>query len=69
MPQFGQPRFYDFNVWSLKKKIEKLQDMHMNPVQRGLVSHPKAWPWSGFSFQASKDAGLIRINPLGRSSP
>ena len=25
LPQFWQPRFYDFNVWSQKKKAEKLQ--------------------------------------------
>jgi REP element-mobilizing transposase RayT len=36
-PQFWRRRFYDFNVWSRKKKIEKLGYMHMNPVKRGLV--------------------------------
>src|SRR6266566_7330272 len=25
LPQFWQPRFYDFNVWSQKKFVEKLQ--------------------------------------------
>ena len=25
LPQFWQPRFYDFNVWSQKKLVEKLQ--------------------------------------------
>ena len=36
-PQFWQRRFYDFNVWSHKKKMEKLEYMHLNPVKRGLV--------------------------------
>src|SRR5258708_151921 len=49
LPRFRQRRFYDFNVWSLKKKIEKLQYMHMNPVKRKLVDHPKDWPGSSFS--------------------
>ena len=65
LTQFWQPRFYDFNVWSQKKKVEKLQYMHMNPVKRGLVSHPKDWPWSSFACYASRDAGLIRIDPVG----
>src|SRR6266852_9017026 len=30
LPQFWQPRFYDFNVYSHKKKKEKLEYMHAN---------------------------------------
>ena len=41
LPQFWQPRFYDFNLWSQKKFVEKLHYMHMNPVKRRLVSHPR----------------------------
>jgi len=43
---FWQRRFYDFNVWSWKKRIEKLNYMHMNPVKRGLVADAKLWAWS-----------------------
>jgi putative transposase len=63
LSQFWQPRFYDFNVWSQKKFVEKLQYMHMNPVKRRLVSHPKDWPRSSFSFYAKKDSVLVRIDP------
>ena len=62
--QFRQPRFYDFNVWSQKKFVEKLQYMHMNPVKRRLVSHPKDWPWSSFSFYEKRDPCLVRIDPM-----
>ena len=65
LPQFWQPRFYDFNVWSQKKLMEKLQYMHMNPLKRKLVAHPNDWPWSSFSFYARKDSGLVRIDPIG----
>lgn len=41
LPQVWQPRFYDFNVWSQTKFIEKLQYMHMNPVKRKLVAQPR----------------------------
>ena len=64
LPQFWQPRFYDFNVWSQKKITEKLHYMHMNPVKRKLVAHPKDWPWSSFSFYERMDPGLVRINPV-----
>jgi hypothetical protein len=62
-PQFWQPRFYDFNVYSHKKKKEKLEYMHANPVVRGLVKHPRDWPWSSFSFYAKDQAGLVEIDP------
>ena len=47
---FWQSRFYDFNVWSRKKRIEKLNYMHMNPVKSGLVTDPKLWAWSSYRF-------------------
>jgi len=63
-PQFWQPRFYDFNVWSQTKFVEKLHYMHMNPVKRNLVAHPRDWPWSSFSFNAGRQKGLVRIDPV-----
>jgi putative transposase len=57
-----QSRFYDFNVWSRKKKIEKLNYMHITPVKRALVTHPKDWRWSSYaSYQRQADA-LIQID-------
>ena len=47
---FWQRRFYDFNVWSAKKRIEKLNYMHRNPVKRGLVAEPQMWAWSSYRF-------------------
>jgi putative transposase len=62
--RFWQRRFYDFNVWSLKKKVEKLHYMHMNPLKRKLVDHPRDWPWSSFSFYSDLKSGLIRVDPV-----
>jgi hypothetical protein len=59
---FWQHRFYDFNVWSDKKKIEKLEYMHQNPVKRGLVQDPKDWPWSSCGFYAGGGDGLVKID-------
>src|SRR5665213_1285892 len=62
--RFWQRRFYDFNVWSLKKKVEKLHYMHMNPLKRKLVDHPRDWPWSSFSSYSDLKSGLIRVDPV-----
>ncbi|MHB8486842.1 MAG: REP-associated tyrosine transposase [Candidatus Acidiferrales bacterium] len=62
LPQFWERRFYDFNVWSQKKKDEKLTYMHMNPVKRGLVVDPREWPWSSFLFYLRGEYGKIRID-------
>ena len=61
---FWQRRFYDFNVWSEKKFGEKLDYMHANPVKRGLVVHPKDWPWSSWGHYAPGEKGLIRVDSL-----
>jgi len=57
-----QPRFYDFNVWTEHKRIEKLRYMHRNPVKRGLVEQPEQWRWSSYRSYASGEVGLVRIN-------
>jgi putative transposase len=59
---FWQARFYDFNVYTRGKRTEKLHYMHANPVIRGLVKHPKEWPWSSWSFYWKGEAGLVRID-------
>ncbi len=47
---FWQERFYDFNVWTTKKRVEKLRYIHRNPVERGLVESPEDWRWSSYRF-------------------
>ena len=54
---FWQARFHDFNVYSERKRLEKLTYMHANPVKRGLVSHPKDWPWSSWRSYFQREAG------------
>jgi putative transposase len=62
---FWQARFYDFNVYSKGKEMEKLHYMHANPVIRGLVKHPKDWRWSSWGFYYGGDAGLVAIDVDG----
>jgi putative transposase len=60
--QFWQPRYYDFNVWSAKKHVEKLRYMHRNPVKRGLVAKPEDWAWSSFRHYALHELGVVEID-------
>ena len=59
---FWQARFYDFNVWTTKKRVEKLRYMHRNPVKRGLVESPEQWRWSSYRFYLLNEAGAVRVN-------
>ena len=59
---FWQARFYDFNVWTTKKRIEKLRYMHRNPVKRGLVASPELWRWSSYRHYLLKEAGPVQVN-------
>src|SRR5256886_6262995 len=58
---FWQARYYDFNVWSQPKRIEKLRYIHRNPVKRGLVEEPQDWPWSSFRHYLSGAEGVVEI--------
>ena len=61
---FWQRRFYDFNVWSYGKVVEKLEYMHANPLKRGLVGHASEWPWSSWSHYAGSARGPIQIDSI-----
>jgi len=41
-----QPGYYDFNIFSEKKLLEKLAYMHANPVKAGLARSPCDWQFS-----------------------
>jgi len=58
---FWQIRYYDFNVWTDRKRIEKLRYMHRNPVKRGLVEKPEDWAWSSFVHYATGVEGTVEI--------
>jgi putative transposase len=58
---FWQERYYDFNVFTKKKRIEKLRYLHRNPVERNLVAEPVDWPWSSFRHYATGEVGVVEI--------
>ena len=46
--RFWQKRYYDFNVFTSDKRVEKLRSIYRNPVMRGLVGEPGDWEWSSW---------------------
>ena len=57
-----QHRFYDFAVFTEKKRLEKLRYMHRNPVVRGLVLAPEQWNWSSYRHYSLGQQGPVLVN-------
>ena len=57
-----QLRFYNFNVWSVFKRIGKSVYMHRNPVRRKLVEAPAQRRWNSFRYYAYQEEGMVKIN-------
>jgi putative transposase len=55
------PRYYDLNVWSHGKIAEKLDYMHENPVERGLVVRAQDWSWSSCQHYLTGTEGVVEI--------
>jgi putative transposase len=56
-----QPRYYDFNVFTTRKFVEKIRYIHRNPVTRGLVTKPEDYRWSSFNHYATGAPTTIEI--------
>ena len=69
MGHIWQRRFYDFVVFTQKKRVEKLRYMHCNPVQRGLVLKPEERLWSCFRHYAYGECGPVMVNETRASHP
>ena len=62
-----QARYYDFNVFTEEKRVEKLRYMHRNPVVRGLIEKPEDWKWSSFRHYATGIEGTVEIESFWTS--
>jgi putative transposase len=58
---FWQAHYYDFNVHTREKHVEKLRYMHRNPVARGLCAKPEDWKWSSFRHYQTGMGGTVEI--------
>ena len=58
---FWQAHYYDFNVSTHGKFVEKLRHIHRNPVRRGLVASPESWKGSSFRHYQTGARGTAEI--------
>lgn len=60
---FGQARFYDYNVGTRKKRVEKLRFIHSNPVRRGVECRTSgAGAASARTPSAKRDWCIFAVN-------
>jgi putative transposase len=64
LPRFWLPRYYDFNVITRPKYLEKLRYIHRNPVTRSLVNTPEEYSWSSYNYYATDIQGKVTIEPV-----
>jgi len=58
---FWQRHYFDFNVFTERRYIEKLRYIHRNPVRAGLVEKPQDWVWSSFRHYLTGEVGTVEI--------
>jgi len=58
-----QHQFWDRFVRDADEFDERLKYMHLNPVRRGLVERPEAWPWSSIN-NFSLDPVVVAACPI-----
>jgi putative transposase len=64
---FWQARYYDFNVFTEAKRVEKLEYMHWNPVRRGLAENAEDWRWSSYRHYRTGEPGRVEIETTWRT--
>ncbi len=55
---------YDRNIFTPEELSEKLDYMHRNPVERGLVQRTIDWKWSSARWYAGERDGTVPIDPV-----
>src|SRR5580692_6683843 len=58
---FWQAHYYDFNVYTHAKFVEKLRYIRRNPVRRGLAAKPEDWKWSSFRHYQTGMRGTVEV--------
>ena len=58
---FWLTRYFDLNVFTHNKLIDKLHYIHHNPVARGLVKAPQDWPHSSYRHYTLNEPIPVQI--------
>ena len=62
---FWQERYFDTIIRRVRNFWEKLEYIHRNPVEAGLVEKKEDWPWSSYRHYAKKENVAIPVDPVG----
>jgi putative transposase len=65
---FWQEGYFDTIIRRVRNFWEKLEYIHRNPVEAGLVKCPEEWKWSSCRHYVKREEGPIAIDPVGFSS-
>jgi putative transposase len=60
---FWERRYYDFNIESEEKLLEKLNYMHENPVKAQLANNQQEYIWSSAAWYLQGRSVGVRIGP------
>jgi REP element-mobilizing transposase RayT len=61
---FWQARYFDFILRRVGDFWDKLDYIHKNPVEAGLVKRPETWPWSSTSHYGGPRTPSESIDPV-----
>jgi REP-associated tyrosine transposase len=54
-----QSRFFDFICRRVRDFSEKVEYIHRNPVEAGLVKRPEEWPWPSAGFCLQREQAIL----------
>jgi len=60
----GELHFLTFSCYRRPPLLGTARARNVFVQERGLVKHPKDWPWSSFSHYASGQPGLVEIDAV-----
>jgi putative transposase len=59
-----QERYFDTIIRQVRNFWEKLEYIHRNPVEAGLVGNPEEWKWSSYRHHVRNGAAPIPLDPV-----
>ena len=57
-----QDRYFDTIIRQVRNFWQKLEYIHRNPVEAGLVSKAEEWPWSSYRHYLRKGDGPVALD-------
>ena len=58
-------RYFDTIIRRVRNFWQKLEYIHRNPVEAGLVKNPEDWQWSSHRHYAKNGQNLMALDPVG----